>query len=63
MSVTIEQLQGFARAWNAHDIEALMSFMHTDCVFDTWLGSAEFGTRYLGVEQVRQGYMKACPVV
>ena len=33
--VTTETLQAFADAWNRHDIDALMSFMTDDCVFQT----------------------------
>ena len=32
--VTTEVLQAFADAWNRHDIDALMSFMTEDCVFE-----------------------------
>ena len=34
--VTIEVLQEFADAWNRHDVEALMSFMAEDCVFESF---------------------------
>jgi ketosteroid isomerase-like protein len=32
--VTTEVLQAFADAWNRHDVDALMSFMTEDCVFE-----------------------------
>ncbi|MBE2241274.1 MAG: nuclear transport factor 2 family protein, partial [Burkholderiaceae bacterium] len=32
--VSIEVLQEFAEAWNRHDVDALMSFMTDDCVFE-----------------------------
>lgn len=32
--VTTEDLQAFAEAWNRHDLDAIMSFMTEDCVFE-----------------------------
>lgn len=55
-TVTIEHLQGFADAWNRHDIDALMSYMTTDCVFESSAGPEISGTRYVGAEAVRAGY-------
>ena len=54
--VTTETLQAYADAWNRHDIDALMSFMAGDCVFEASAGSEVCGTRYVGVESVRAGY-------
>ena len=51
-------LQGFADAWNCHDIEALMSFMVDDCVFELSSGPEASGTHYEGRQQVREGYQK-----
>ncbi len=59
MSVTVEQLTGFAKAWNDHDIDALMSYMHPDCAFETWMGPLVCGTRFSGYEEVRKGFSKA----
>ena len=36
--VTTEILQAFADAWNRHDVDALMSFMTEDCVFEASAG-------------------------
>jgi ketosteroid isomerase-like protein len=36
--VTTEVLQAFADAWNRHDVDALMSFMTEDCVFEASAG-------------------------
>ena len=46
--VTLEVLQAFADAWNRHDVDALMSFMADDCVFEASAGPAVCGTRYAG---------------
>jgi steroid delta-isomerase-like uncharacterized protein len=55
-SVTEEDLQAFADAWNRHDIEALMTYMADDCVFETSAGPDAFGSRYVGREAVRAGF-------
>jgi steroid delta-isomerase-like uncharacterized protein len=54
--VTIEFLQAFADAWNRHDVDALMSFMTEDCVFEASAGNEVCGTRYSGREAVRAGF-------
>ena len=36
-------LQAFLDAWNDHDIEALMSFMTDDCVYDASAGPGTWG--------------------
>jgi len=54
--VTTDALQAFADAWNRHDIDALMSFMTEDCVFDASTGPEVCGTRYAGRESVRAGF-------
>ena len=38
-------------AFNAHDLDAIMSFFTEDCIFDT-----PRGQRLVGTEQVRQGF-------
>ena len=58
-SVTTDQLEAFAQAWCRHDIEALMSHMAEDCVFHSSTGPDASGTRWLGREAVRAGFMKA----
>ena len=54
--VTTEVLQAFADAWNRHDIEALMSFMTDDRVFEASAGDDVCGTRYVGADAVRAGF-------
>ena len=54
--VTTEVLQAFADAWNRHDIDALMSFMSDDCVFESSAGPDICGTRYTGHEAVRAAF-------
>lgn len=55
-AMTAEALQAFAEAWNRHDIDALMSFMTEDCVFEASAGPDVCGTRYLGREAVQAGF-------
>ncbi len=57
--VTVETLQAFADAWNRHDIDALMSFMTEDCVFESSAGAEACGTRFVGTKAVRRGYTLA----
>lgn len=54
--VTAETLQAFADAWNRHDVEALMTFMTEDCVFESSAGPDVCGTRYVGANAVRAGF-------
>ena len=54
--VTIKVLQDFADAWNRHDVDALMTFMTEDCVFEASAGLDIAGTRYVGREAVRAGF-------
>jgi steroid delta-isomerase-like uncharacterized protein len=54
--VTTDVLQAFADAWNLHDVDALMSFMTEDCVFEASAGPDVCGTRHVGREAVRAGF-------
>jgi steroid delta-isomerase-like uncharacterized protein len=58
-SVTVEMLQAFADAWNAHDVDALMRFMHDDCVFETAAGPEAWGVRHVGRDAVRRAFASA----
>ena len=48
-------LQGFLDAFNAHDVDAIMSFFAEDCVLVMPRGPAPGGRRLEGREQVREG--------
>src|SRR5688572_22474528 len=48
-------LKALLDAFNAHDLDAIMSLFADDCVLDTPRGPAPGGTRYAGKEQVRKG--------
>ena len=53
--VTLEFLDAFADAWNRHDVDAIMSAMTDDCVFEASAGVGVRGTVYDGQRQVRKG--------
>lgn len=56
MREQIELLERFAQAWNDHDVNALLSMVTTDCVYDGSTGPELHGTRYQGHEQLRRGF-------
>lgn len=49
-------LEAFSAAWNRHDVDAIMSFMSDDCVFETPSGAEAFGTRHVGSQAVRKAF-------
>jgi ketosteroid isomerase-like protein len=57
--VTTQTLEAFSAAWNAHDIDALMSFMAPNCIFETVSGTNVFGNRFEGQEAVRTAFESA----
>jgi steroid delta-isomerase-like uncharacterized protein len=54
--ITIQFLQAFADACNRHDVNALMSFMTEDCVFESSAGIEVCGARFAGTKAVRAGF-------
>ena len=54
----ITLLDRFADAWNRHDLDALMSMMTDDCVFESSAGPQVNGQRSEGREAVRAAYAK-----
>lgn len=55
----ISVLEAFGMAWNRHDIDALMSCMHEQCVFETVAGAQACGTRHEGHTAVRKAFEAA----
>jgi steroid delta-isomerase-like uncharacterized protein len=49
-------LDRFAEAWNRHDLDALMSMMTDDCVFQASAGPQIDGQRSEGLDAVRAAY-------
>ena len=56
LRMTAEVLEAFAEAWNRHDIDALMSFMTEDCVFEASAGPDSCGSRSRGRDAVRSAF-------
>lgn len=52
----LELLDGFADAWNRHDLDAVMAMMTDDCVFDASAGPQVNGERNQGKEAVRAAF-------
>jgi ketosteroid isomerase-like protein len=50
-------LDGLAAGFNAHDLDAVMSFFSDDCSLDMPRGPEPHGSRYVGLEEVRRGLM------
>lgn len=48
-------LRDLVAAFNAHDLDRIMSFFTEDCVLETPRGSEAWGTRYAGRSAVREG--------
>ena len=59
MQPTTETLQAFSDAWNAHDLDGLMSFMSDDCIFHAVAGPDLFGRTFRGRDEVRAGFEMA----
>ena len=49
-------LEAFADAWNRHDVEALMSMMTEDGIFEASAGNNVDGERHEGQRSVRAAY-------
>ena len=61
--VTPATLAEFSDAWNRHDVDDLMRFMHDDCVFQTAAGNDACGTRVVGRSAVRAAFANAWSAV
>jgi ketosteroid isomerase-like protein len=53
--IATPMLEAFLDAFNAHDVETIMSFFAEDCVFDMPRGPGPGGRRLMGKEEVRKG--------
>ena len=54
--VTVDFLQSFADAFNAHDIRVVMAHMTVDCVFEASAGPDTNGEKFTGQEQVKKAF-------
>lgn len=53
--MTTDRLAEFGAAWRAGDVDRLMSFMTSDCVFRASVGTGP-GSVFQGRDQVRRGF-------
>jgi steroid delta-isomerase-like uncharacterized protein len=60
--MSISLLEAFGAAWNAHDLEALLSMVTDDCVFETAAGAHAHGNRFEGKEALRAAFPAAWQV-
>ena len=58
MDVTVQFLQSFADAFNAHDVNAIMSHMTDYCVFEASAGPDFNGEKFTGQQQVKKAFEK-----
>ena len=52
----LDLLNKFSDAWNAHDVDELLSLVTHDCVFDTSAGPLPYGARHKGTDQLRAAF-------
>ncbi len=60
--MSLSLLEQFGAAWNAHDLDALLSLVTDDCVFETAAGTDAHGTRFIGKEALRGAFPAAWQV-
>lgn len=53
-AVTVDTLKEMTKAFNRHDLDAIMEFFTEDCSMDLPRGSSPWGTRYIGKAKVRE---------
>ena len=53
--VTVETLKSFLKAFNQHNLDAIMDYFAEDCVFYMPRGASPRGDRYTGKNEVRAG--------
>jgi ketosteroid isomerase-like protein len=55
-NITIDFLQSFADAFNAHNVSGIMSHMTPDCVFEASAGPDSDGEKFTGQDEVRKAF-------
>lgn len=54
--ISVEFLQSFADAFNAHDINAIMFHMTDNCIFEASAGPDYNGEKFIGQENVKKAF-------
>ena len=52
----LEALEPMTEGFNAHDLDAIMSVFTDDCVFESPRGPDPWGHRFVGKEEMREGF-------
>jgi ketosteroid isomerase-like protein len=55
-STIMNVLVGFANAFNAHDADAILSYMADDCIFLASAGPDAYGEKFTGKEAVKKAF-------
>jgi ketosteroid isomerase-like protein len=55
MEASVEVLKAILDAFNAHDLDRIMSFFSEDCVLEMPRGPEPWGSRSVGITAVREG--------
>ena len=53
---TIATLDSFVNAFNAHDLDKILSYMTEDCIFEASAGPDVNGEKFVGREAVRKAF-------
>ena len=56
--VTIDFLQAFVDAFNAHDADKIVSMMTDDCIFQASAGPEVDGEKFVGKENVKKAFQQ-----
>jgi steroid delta-isomerase-like uncharacterized protein len=56
--ITVDFLQAFADAFNAHDADRIMSMMTDDCTFQASAGPDVDGEKFVGKDKVRKAFQQ-----
>jgi len=56
--ITSNLVQGFVDAFNAHDVNAILSFMTDDCIFKASAGPDADGEIFVGKEAVKKAFQE-----
>jgi ketosteroid isomerase-like protein len=53
--MTVDRLRAFFDAWNAHDVETIVSYFTSDGAYFASIGPEDEGTAFRGTDEVRRG--------
>jgi len=56
--ITVDFLQAFADAFNAHDADKIVSMMTDDCIFQASAGPEVDGEKFVGKENVKKAFQQ-----